>query len=45
MPNEPVDELILSLHCLVKHCRFGALKKKVIKDCLVAGLADVALFE
>ena len=44
MPNEPVDEFILSLLCLVEHCRFGALKKK-IRDRLVVGLADVTLSE
>ena len=45
MPNESVDDFILSLHCLVQHCRFGALKEEIIRDRLVMALADVSLFE
>ena len=45
MPNEPVDEFILSLHCLAEHSRFQTLKEEMLWDCLVVGLADVALSE
>ena len=33
----------LSLHCLVEHYRFGSLKEKMIRNCLVVGHADVTL--
>ena len=45
IPNEPVDEFILSLHYLVEHCRFEALKEELIRDRLVVGLANVTLSE
>ena len=32
LPNEPVEDFILALHCLVEHCNFGALKEKMIRD-------------
>ena len=32
MTNEPVDEFILSLPCLVEHCRFGESKEEMIQD-------------
>ena len=40
MPNEPVDEFILSWHCLVEHCRFEALKEKMIRNRSVMSLVD-----
>ena len=45
MPNEPVDEFILSLPYMVEHCRFGGLKEEIIRDHLFVNLADVALSE
>ena len=38
IPNESVDEFILSLHYLVEHCRFGALKDEMIRDHLVVNV-------
>ena len=45
LPNEPVEDFILALHCLVEHCNFGAPKEEMIRDRLAVGLADVALSE
>jgi len=45
LPNEPVDEFILALNCLVEHCNFGALKEEMIHDRLVVGLANLVLTE
>ena len=43
MPNKPVNDFILSLHCLVEHFRFGSLKEEMLRDRLAVGLADVVL--
>ena len=49
LPNEPVEDFIFALHCLVEHCNCGALKEEMIRDRSVVGLAivgsaDVALW-
>ena len=45
MPNKAVDKFILTSQCLVEHCRFGALKEKMIRDCLVVCLVHLALYK
>ena len=45
MSGEPVDSFITSLHKLIEHCDYGALKDEVIRDKLVVGLVDEQLSE
>ena len=45
MTGEPVDSLITSLHKLIEHCDYGALKDEMIWDKIVVGLADEQLSE
>ena len=45
MSGEPVDSFITSLHKLIEHCDYGALKDEVIRDKIVVGLVDEQLSE
>ena len=38
--GEPVKNFIIDLHCLAKHCEFGAQKDQLIRDCIVIGLKN-----
>nr|CAI5842745.1 unnamed protein product [Callosobruchus analis] len=44
-PGEPVGNFITSLHALVEHCNFGTLKKELIRDRIVIGIADTKVCE
>ena len=41
--GEPVENFITDLHCLAKHCKFGALKDQLIRDRIVVGLKNKKL--
>ena len=43
MTGEPVDSFITSLHKLIEHCDYGALKDEMIRDKIVVGLCDEQL--
>ena len=43
MTGEPVDSFITSLHKLVEHCDYDALKDDMIRDKIVVGLCDEQL--
>ncbi len=43
MIGEPVDSFITSLHKLIEHCDYGALKYEMISDKIVVGLVDEQL--
>ena len=45
MTGEPVDSFITSLHKLIEHCDYGALKDEMIRDKIVVGLVDEQLSE
>ena len=45
MTGEAVDSFITSLHKLVEHCDYGALKDYMIRDKIVVGLCDEQLSE
>ena len=45
MTGEPVDSFITSLHKIVEHCDYGALKDDMIRDKIVVGLCDEQLSE
>ena len=45
MTGEHVDSSITSLHKLVEHCDYGALKDDMIRDKIVVGLVDEQLPE
>ena len=45
MTGEHVDSFITSLHKLVEHCDYGALKDDMIRDKIVAGPVDEQLSE
>ena len=45
MTGEAVDSFITSLHKLVEHCDYGALKDDMIRDKIVVGLCDEQLSE
>ena len=36
---------ITALYGLAEHCRYSALRKEMIRDCIVVGLRDVFLSE
>ena len=40
MTGEPVDSSITSLHKLIEHCDYGALKDGITTDKIVVGLVD-----
>ena len=44
-PDEPVENFITALHCLVEFCEYGQLKEEMIRDRLVVGLRDMKLSE
>lgn len=39
------ESLVTALYTLAEHCDYGALHDKLIRDRLVAGLADLGLSE
>ena len=43
--GESVDSFVTSLHTLVKHCDYGALQDRMIRDRLVVGIRDAVLSE
>ena len=45
MTGDPVDSFIRSLHKLVEHCDYCALKDDMIRDTIVVGLCDEQLSE
>ena len=45
MTGEHVDSFITSLHKLIEHCDYGALKDEMIRDKIVVGLVDEQLSE
>lgn len=45
LPDKPVDRFITELHTLVDNCEVGVIKEELIRDRLVVGIWDLALFE
>ena len=43
--GEPVENFTTDLHCLTKHCEFGAPKDQLIRDRIVVGLKNKKLSE
>ena len=43
--GESADTFITPLYGLAEHCGFGQLHDKLIRDCIVVGIRDVALSE
>ena len=43
--GETADQFIMSLYNLADNCNYGNLKDEMIRDRLVVGIRDVALFE
>ena len=43
--GEVVDDFIMDLYCLAKHCNYGTLHDELIRDRIVVGLRNVAHLE
>lgn len=43
--QETVEAFVMTLHRLVTHCGYGALKDELVRDCLVVGWKDAKLSE
>ena len=40
-----MDDFIINLYCLAKHCEYGNLHNKLVRDRIVVGIRDRKLSE
>ena len=45
LPDEPVEQFIISLYNLAVDCNFGELKDRLIRDRIVVRIRDTSLSE
>ena len=44
-PGEPIETFIQDLHRLAENCEYGTLKDELIRDIIIVGVLDDALFD